>query len=134
MVILFRLYEKGGSRNGNKKNKVIEKAQEELQYLTGDAAIKRKAELREKWIMAYKGSMEYAKQEGLRQGREEGMKQGIEEGKKEGKKEGIKQGIEKKQTEVIREMLKLGMDKQTICKITKAEAKEIENIEKYVRN
>ena len=125
-----------------KKNKVIEKAQEELQYLTGDAAIKRKAELREKWIMDYKGSMEYAKQEGLRQGREEGMKQGREEGREqgreegreEGKEEGIKQGIEKKQTEVIKEMLKLGMDKQTICKITKAEVKEIENIQKHVRN
>ncbi|MCI8362544.1 MAG: Rpn family recombination-promoting nuclease/putative transposase, partial [Clostridia bacterium] len=100
-----------------KKNKVIEKAQEELQYLTGDAAIKRKAELREKWIRDYKGSMEYAKQEGLRQG--------IEEGRKEGREE----GIEQKQIEVIKEMLKLGMDKQTIGKITKVEINEIEKIE-----
>ena len=89
-----------------KKNKVIEKAQEELEYLTGDAAIKRKAELREKWIRDYKGSMEYAKQEGLRQ------------------------GIEKKQIEVIKEMLKLGIDKKTICKITKVEIKEVEKIQK----
>ena len=105
-----------------KKNKVIEKAQEELQYLTGDAAIKRKAELREKWIMDYKGSMEYAKQEGLRQG--------IEEGRKKGREEGREEGREQKQIEIIKEMLKLGMDKQAICKITKVEVNEVEKVEK----
>ena len=113
--LYFLDYSKGGIvEMVTKKNKVIEKAQEELEYLTGDEAIKRKAELRDKWIRDYKGSMEYAKQEGLRQG--------------------IEQGIEQKQIEVVKEMLKLGMDKKTICKITKAEVKEIENIQKYLKN
>ena len=113
--LYFLDYSKGGMvEMVKKKNKVIEKANEELEYLTGDEAIKRKAELRDKWIRDYKGSMEYAKQEGLRQG--------------------IEQGIEQKQIEVVKEMLKLGMDKKTICKITKAEVKEIENIQKYLKN
>ena len=44
--------------------------------------------------MDYNGSMEYAKKEGLRQGREEGMKQGIEEGREEGIEQGIHTLIE----------------------------------------
>ena len=88
-----------------KKNKVIEKANEELEYLTGDAAIKRKAELREKWIMDYKNGIESAEMIG------------------------IEKGIKKKQIEVIKEMLKLGIDKQTICKVAKIGIEEIENIE-----
>ena len=93
-----------------KKNKVIEKANEELEYLTGDAAIKRKAELREKWIMDYKNGIDCAKMTGI--------------------EEGMRQGIEKKQIEVIKEMLKLEIDKEIICKITKAEIEEVEKIQK----
>ena len=114
-----------------KNNKVIEKANEELEYLTGDAAVKRKAELREKWIMDYKNGMDCAKmagiEEGLRQGREEGMKQGLEEGRKQG----IERGIEQNKIEIIKEMLKLGVNKEIICKITKIEKEELERIEKY---
>ena len=105
-----------------KKNKVIEKAQEELQYLTGDAAIKRKAELREKWIRDYKGSMEYAKEEGLRQGLEQGLEQGV--------KQGIEQGVQKNKIEIIKEMLKQRLNKEIICKITKITYEELENIQK----
>ncbi len=88
-----------------KKNKVIEKANEELEYLTGDEAIKRKAELRDKWIRDYKGSIEYAKQEGLRQ------------------------GIKQNKIEVIKEMLKQEISKEIISKIIKAEIEEIEKIQ-----
>ena len=97
-----------------KKNKVIEKANEELEYLTGDAAIKRKAELREKWIMDYKNGMEGAKMMGI----EEGLKKGIE------------QGIEQNRIEIIKEMIKQGINKEIICKITKMRDDEIEKIRK----
>ena len=112
--LYFLDYSKGGMvEMVTKKNKVIEKANEELEYLTGDAAIKRKAELRDKWLRDYKGSMEYAKQEGLRQGREEGIKEGIQQNK----------------MEIIKEMLKQGINKEIISQITKTEIEEIEKIE-----
>ena len=97
-----------------KKNKVIEKANEELEYLTGDAAIKRKAELREKWIMDYKNGIDCAKMAGI----------------EEGRKLGIEQGIEQNKMEIIKEMLKLGVSKEIICKITKITYEELENIQK----
>ena len=132
--LYFLDYSKRGMvEMATKKNKVIEKAKEELEYLTGDAAVKRKAELREKWIRDYKGSMEYAKQEGLRQGKEEGLEQGREEGMKqgieEGKEQGIEQGIQQNKREIIKEMLKQGINKEIISKITKAEIEEIEKIQ-----
>jgi len=116
--LYFLDYSKGGMVEMVKnKNKVIEKANEELEYLTGDAAIKRRAELRDKWIRDYKNGMEGAEMIGI----QKGIKQGIEQG--------IEQGIQRKQIEVIKEMLVLGIDKETICKITKAEIKQIEKIE-----
>ena len=104
-----------------KKNKVIEKANEELEYLIGDAAIKRKAELREKWIMDYKNGIDCAKMAGM----EEGMKQGLEEGRKLG----IELGIEQNKIEIIKEMLKLGVNKEIICKTTKIKEVELEKIQ-----
>ena len=92
-----------------KKNKVIEKANEELEYLTGDAAIKRKAELREKWIMDYKNGIDCAKMVGI--------------------EEGIKLGIEQNKIEIIKEMLKLGVNKEIICKTTKIKEVELEKIQ-----
>ena len=101
-----------------KKNKVIEKANEELEYLTGDAAVKRKAELREKWIMDYKNGTYCAKMAGI----EEGLRQGREEGRK--------LGIEQNKIEIIKEMLKLGVNKEIICKTTKIKEAELEKIQK----
>jgi len=158
--LYFLDYSKGGMvEMVTKKNKVIEKAQEELEYLTGDEAIKRKAELRDKWIRDYKNGMDCAKmtgiEEGLRQGLEEGMKQGLEEGRKrgieqgmkegieqgmkegieQGMKEGIEQGIqqgeEQKKIEIIKEMLKLGVNKEIICKTLKIKEEELEKIQKH---
>ncbi len=90
----------------SKKNKVIEKANEELEYLTGDAAIKRKAELRDKWIRDYKSGMEGAEMIG------------------------IQKGEQKKKIEIIKEMLKIGVNKEIICRSTKINIKELEKIQK----
>jgi len=46
-----------------KKNKTLQKAREEMNYLTGDAAIRRLTELREKWEMDYNSGISYAKKE-----------------------------------------------------------------------
>lgn len=51
-----------------KENKEIRKAQEELEYLTGDEAERRIAELREKAIRDEITNIEGAKEEGVNEG------------------------------------------------------------------
>ena len=46
-----------------KKNETLKKAREEMNYLTGDAAIRRLAELREKWDMDYESGIDFARKE-----------------------------------------------------------------------
>ena len=46
-------YDRGLVKMAEKKNKTIEKAREEMTYLTGDEAVRRLAELREKWEHDY---------------------------------------------------------------------------------
>ena len=58
-----------------KKNKIIERAKVEMNYLTGDAEVKRLAELREKWEMDYNSGIDYAKTEGRKEGNKEAKKE-----------------------------------------------------------
>ena len=89
-----------------KENKEIEKANEELEYLTGDDAVRRIAFLREKAERDYISNMSGAREEG------------IEEGEK------------KKTIEIAKEMLSKGMDIELIKEITKLTEEELENIKK----
>lgn len=82
------------------KNENIKKANEELEYLSGEAAERRKAELREK----YKKDITSARENGIRIGEE------------------------KVKTEMIKSMLKKKMDIQTIIEITGVSKEEIEKI------
>ena len=52
-----------------KKNKTLQKAREEMNYLTGDAAIRRLTELREKWDMDYNSGISYAEKKGKKEER-----------------------------------------------------------------
>ena len=84
--------------------------------------------------MDYKNGIECAKmtgiEEGLRQGIEEGLRQGKEKGIKQGREEGIEQGEQNKKIEIIKEMLKLGVNKEIICQTTKIKEEELEKIQK----
>lgn len=103
------------------KNKVIEKAKEELDYLVGDEATKRIAELRDKGLRDYNGAMEYAKEEGLRQGKEEGLKQGREQGREEGREEN--------KIDVAKNMLRKGLEIELICEVTNLSVEQIKQID-----
>lgn len=83
-----------------KENEEIKKANEEYEYLTGDAAERRLAFLRDKAIRDEKS---------IRQG-------GREEGKKE------------KQLEIAKELLKIGMNVENIQKVTKLTREEIQKL------
>ena len=86
-----------------KKNEEIKKANEEYEYLTGEAAERRIAFLRDKAIRDEKS---------IRQG-------ALEEGEAKGER--------KKQLEIVKELIKFGMKIEDIEKITKLKKEEIEN-------
>lgn len=115
-----------------KKNKTIQKAREEMQYLTGEEEVRRLAELREKWESDYVDAKEFGLLEGREQGRAEGIaegrREGRKEGKKEGKAEGIKQGIKEEKIKTAQQMKKNGLDIKLIEKITELTREEIEKI------
>ena len=86
------------------ENEEIKKANEQLEYLTGDEAVRRMAFLREKAERDYVTNMSGAR----------------EEGKEEGGKE--------KAIEIAKEMLKEGIEKEKIIKITGLTKEEVEKI------
>ena len=103
-----------------KKNKTLEKAKLEMDCLTGDAEMKRLAELREKWEMDYNSGISYAKEEGRKEGLSEGISKGITEG--------IASGIQKAKVETTKKMLEKGMNIEDISEITGLTKKEIEKV------
>ena len=96
------------------ENKRVKEASEELEYLTGDEAIRRKAFLREKALKDYVTNMDGAREEGL----EKGEKIGKEKGKQQEK------------MEIAKKMLKEKMPKDVIIKITGLKEEEIEELAK----
>ena len=95
-----------------KENKEIKKAKEEYEYLTGDAAQRRLAFLRDKAIRDEKNMVASAKEEGI----------------KEGKKEGIREGIEKSKKGIAKKLLNEKMTIEQIAKVTGLSKKEIERL------
>lgn len=86
------------------KNNTIKKAKEELEYLEGDEAFKRRVELREK----YERDMSSARYHGI--------------------EIGMKEGVNKNKIEVAKKMLKEKLDVSLICKITGLNEQEIEKL------
>ena len=98
-------YDKGAIEVAEKKNPTLKKARYEMEYLTGDEAVKRLAFLREKWEMDRVSDINYAK--------------------REGKREGEKQ----KQIEIAKKMLKeMHMKIEDVIEATGLTKEEIENL------
>ena len=93
-------YDRGLIKMAEEKNKTIEKARIEMNYLTGDEEVKRLAELREKWEMDYNSGIGNAKREAIKQ----------------------------RNIEIIKEMKKQKYPIEVIAKITKLTEEEIKNI------
>ena len=60
------------------ENEEIKKANEQLEYLTGDEAVRRIAFLRDKAEWDYVTNINGAREEGIEKGRKEGRKEGKE--------------------------------------------------------
>lgn len=95
-----------------KNNVVLKKARKELNYLTGDAAVRRMAELREKWEMD-----------------EIAVKKNAERiGKEEGRREGKIEGRIEEKREVAKKLLEIGVEISKIIEATGLKKEEIENL------
>ena len=89
-------------------NKLVQKAEDEFEYLTGDAETRRLAELREKAIRDEAAGLKSARRKGI--------------------EEGIQQGIEKQKIETAKKMLAEKIDIELIMKITELTKEEIEKL------
>lgn len=94
-------YDKGAIKMAEKKNKTLEKARFEMNYLTGKEEVRRLAELREKW------AMDYADIEAF----------GFDKGKKEEKER------------IVKQMLKMKLDINVIMETTGLSKEEVEALE-----
>ena len=90
------------------ENEYVKKAEEELEYLSGDAAERRLAELREKAIRDQAADIAGATRRGI--------EKGIEKGKKEEK------------FQIAKKMLKESIEIETITRITGLTKEQIENL------
>ena len=91
---------KEGVKMAGKENKIFERARKEMNYLTGDAAVQRLAELREKWEMDRVSAINYA----------------------------TRKGAKEKQIEIAKEMLREGEPIEKIMKFTHLSEEEIKNL------
>lgn len=98
-------YDKEAIELAEKNNKTLERAKFEMNYLTGDAAVRRLAELRKKWDMDWNSDMYWARKDG----REEATK------------------------EIVKRLLKENMDIETIIRITQLSKEEIEKIKEEIK-
>lgn len=103
-----------------KENQEIKEAVKDYEVLTGDAEVKRLAELRLMSKLEENSALATARakgtEEGLKQGKEEGLKQGKEEGKKE------------ERQQIARNLLSMEIETEKIMEATGLAKEEIENI------
>lgn len=131
-----------------KKNKILKKAREEMNYLTGDDEVRRLAELREKWDLEFNISMRNARKDGekigikqgiiegkekgkelgIKEGKELGIKEGKEQGIKEGKEQGIKEGEKNSKIKIAKKMLDSNFTIKQISQITNLSEEEIKSL------
>lgn len=103
---------KGEIEMAVKENEKIAKAQEEYEYLTGDAAVQRLAFLRDKWERDHKSEIAWERREAEKKGMEKGIKMGEKEYKEK----------------IVKEMLKRDMKEETILELTNITKEELEKI------
>ena len=131
-IKFIRYEDEGGLKEVMEKNKVIEKANEKLEYLTGDEEIRRMAELKDRNDRAMKthiaGERAEAREEGIKEGEINGIKKGKIEGIKEGEIKGIKKGKIERNKEIAREMKKNGFQNNIIATILKITEEEVEKL------
>ena len=103
---------KGEIEMAVKENENIAKAQQEYEYLIGDAAVQRLAFLRNKWESDHNSEMAWER--------------------REAEKRGEKIGEIKEQKKIVKEMIKKNMQEEIILEVTKITKEELERIKKEI--
>lgn len=103
---------KGVIKMVKNRNKEIEKAIKELNKLNSDGELRRLVELKQKAELDERSYRKYM----------------ADKAREEGLKEGIEQGLRDAKIEIVKAMLKKGMDKKEISQITKLTIEEINKI------
>ena len=122
----------------------IKKATNLLMSMSMDEETRQKYEEREEYLFERKMMLQLAEkagmEKGIKIGREEGIEIGIEKGKVKGREEGIEIGIEKGKVEgreegiaiagrkVAINLVALGMDDDTISKVTGLPQEEVKKL------
>ena len=104
----------------SKENKNVKKAMENYEVLTGDAEVKRLAEIRLMSKLEEKSALLNEREAEREEGIKERETKGIKRGRKEGKEEGIK--------EVAKKLLKEKMPIKKIAEITGLSEKELKEL------
>lgn len=128
-----------------KKNKLIKKAVENYEVLTGDAEVKRLAEIklmsdleehsaltsaRDKGkARGLKEGLKLGLQEGREKGLQEGHEKGLQEGHEKGLQEGMEKGLQEGKKEIIINLLKENMPLDKISKISGLSINKIKEIQ-----
>ena len=107
-----------------KENNIIKEAKKSYETLTGDAEVKRLAEIRLMSKLEEQAALASARAKGTKDGLELGKKQGLELGKKEGLELGKKQ----EKFETAKKMKSKNMPIKDIIEFTGLTQKEIENL------
>ena len=115
-----------------KENDKVKRAVENYEVLTGDEEVKRLAEIRLMSKLEEKSALDWAREDGIKQGKEIGREEGKEEGRKkgleEGQKEGREQGKKEKQKEIAKKLKEQKMPTKQIAEITGLSEEEVESI------
>ena len=104
------------------ENKNIKKARDELEQVSGNARLRRIAELKEKYIRDEQSSIEYAQDEGFKLGEAKGRTEGETKGKAIGRAEGKKE----QKIEIAKNLLKQNVAIDIISNATSLSIAEIE--------
>lgn len=111
-----------------KNSKIIREAYGEYEILTGDAEVKRLAEIRLMSQLEEQAALASARDNGTREGLEQGHKIGLEQGHKIGLEQGQKVGLEQAKVEIAQKLLEKNMPIEEIISITGLSEKEILNL------
>lgn len=78
--------------------------------------------------MTFEYMLKERERKGIEQGRAEGHAAGLSEGRSEGEAIGLEKGAAQKQREIAKSMIKEGIAKEIIKKVTGLSAEEVEEL------
>jgi predicted transposase/invertase (TIGR01784 family) len=96
----------------------IRRAEKKMAYVSSDKEALRAYQMREMALSDWTSGLNYAREEGIREGMERGVREGMEKGVREGMEKGVREGMEKGVWEIARNLKKIGIPVDQIVRGT----------------